>query len=404
MKDSSGVKIVVAGGGFAGVRASLELVKRLPHSQITLINKTAHHCYFPDLYEVASAKLRNEKPISIENLKGTVSLSLEDVFRDTDVSILIDEIKEVDPTKKTLTTKSQILDFDYLVLSLGSLTNFFGIEGAVKYAHTLKSCEDAINLRNDLKALTQEKPDAAIVIAGGGFTGIELAAELRYFLPKQTQVVIVEGLESVLTGMPTWSQKETKGRLSKLGVKVLTSHIISKIERTKIICKNGESLEYDYLVWTTGITGNNLNGQIKGVELTKRGQIEVLPTLNLAKFPNVFIIGDLAQFQDPIKGNFVPPTAWAAIGEAEIAAKNIKAIITDGTLRNYVPPFPTFVVPVGGRFALTSLFGLEMTGIIVWMLKQLITLHYLITTLPFFKAIKTWWQGVIIFSRNDQKS
>lgn len=389
--------IVIAGAGFGGVRVALDLSRKLPHQRICLINNSPNHCYTPDLYEVASAKI---KATASAKLHQTVSIPLNQIFHASNVEVFIEEIQSIDLIAKKLQTNKQQFEYDYLVLGLGSVTNFFGVEGASQYSHPLKNSEEAVNIRNSLVELSRAKPNLNVVVAGGGFSGVELAGEMNHFLPKQAKVTLIEAMDNILTGMPEWCQKQAAARLQKLGVAVMTKHPIEKISEKELIC-GGEKVEFDYLIWTAGIKGNNLDQKIKGVEFTKRGQLSVTSNLNLSDHPQVYALGDLAEVIDQKTQKSVPPTAWAAIGEGAIVAKNIIATLNKTSPQSYIAPYPSFVVPVGGKYAMTNALGLEMSGIIIWMIKQMISMRYFLTILPISGAISVWWNGVSTFISND---
>jgi len=397
-------EIVILGAGFGGVRTALDLSSRLPFALITIINQSPFHCYSPDLYEVATASFDATK-VSQEALVAAINLPLEQIFGTRkNISFLVDSVNSVDLETKSVLTGTKSLSYNYLVISLGSTTNFFGIEGTKEYAHPLKTTEDALRCRSDLeKVFSQTDKPTRVVVAGGGFSGVELAAEMSLLPHPHSEIVLLEALPSILTGMPEWSQAEALHRLEKLGVQVRTGNMITKIDEKQIYCQDKEPLGYDYLVWTSGVLAANLNGAIKGVEFTKKGQIHTSACLNLAGHPEVYVVGDMAEYIDETKNTPVPPAAWSAISEGKVAALNIELAIKGKPLKKYSPPYPSFVVAVGGKYALTNVFGLEMTGLLVWWLKQLITIHYLFSILPVRAVFSIWWKGLKVFTVHDPK-
>lgn len=405
-------RIVVAGGGFGGVRAALDLAWLLPSEKITLINNTRHHVYHADLYELAGTVLEKENKISFERVEGTVNIPLEQIFKDKNIEVVVDKIESVDlPGKFLMAKENGTVKFDYLVLALGSDTNFFGVRGAQDYSHQFKTVEDALNVRDDLEEkVRNSNSPVSVVIAGGGFTGTELTASLVWFARKlskkyqkpQPEITVLEGSDSILGGMPRWAQQKSLNRLKKLRVKVLLGHRISSISEGSLDCEEGESFKYDYLIWTTGIQGSNLGGRIKGVEFNKKGQIHTEQDMSVKDYPEIFVIGDLVECMDIKRSCPTPATAWAAIGQAEIAAKNIKHRILEEPLVYYTPPDPVFVVPVGGRFTLYNFLGLQITGFPGWIFKRLVALKYFFSILPIWDAIKIWREGVKIYSKNDE--
>lgn len=409
---TAGKKIVIAGGGFGGVRTALDLSRLLPRADITLINDTPFHSFHPDLYEVATAILDKEQKIDFKNLAGTINIPLNKIFFGKNVKVVVDQIKEGNLEENNLSCRELgKVDYDFLILGLGSTTNYFAIEGAEEFSHPLKRGEDALNIRNDLDELVERSNQPlSVVIAGGGFTGIELAGELINFLNKLEKkhgrrgfvtLTILEGSPSVLSGMPLWASKKALQRLQSLGVKVLLGHLIKKVDEEKVYCGGGQAVAYDYLIWTSGIKGGNIDNKIKGMEVTKQGQIAISPTLNLDKYPHVFVVGDLAAVLDKKRDCPVPATAWAAIGQAKVAALNIKLMLLGKKLLDYQPQNPIFVVPVGGKFALSNAYNLQFKGLTGWILKRLVSVKYMVSILPASEALITWWKGVKIYNNND---
>lgn len=401
-------KITIAGAGFGGLRTALDLSKLLPKSEITLINSDSSHCFYPDLYEIAASVLKSGKRVDFANLRRLVAVSLDKVCAKKRIRVIIDEVAAVDLPQNAITTQTNgKLDYDFLVLSLGSVTNYFGIEGAEGYSHPLKCAEDALNIRNDIEELVAGNTQpASVVIAGGGFTGVELAGELRSFLQRMAktyhrkvgQIVILEGSSELLGGMPEWARQAAFKRLKKLGVEVKFNCPIKNVDREKIYSEN-EKIGYDYLIWTAGVRGCDLAGKIKGAGLTQKGQLPVRQDLSLENYPNVFALGDLAEVKAGTR--FVPAAAWAAISEGKAVAKNIQSQVLGKNTHDFVLPASAFVVPLGGRFALTNAFGLQLQGFPAWVLKRLISLRYLISILPFSQALVIWMKGVKVFTEND---
>lgn len=396
-------KIVIAGAGFGGIRAALDLTRFLPEEKIILINGSPYHCYNADLYEVVSAVLPNERRIDFKNLSGTVNIPLSQIFRNKNLDILIDTITEIDLNKRTLSMQnSEALEYDFLVLALGSANNYYDIEDATEFSHPLKTTEDALNIRNDLEELVSgSNTTISVVIAGGGYTGVETAGQLASSLGFCVKILILEAAGNLLPGMPKWSQEAALKRLKRLGVEVKLNSTVRNISENRIYCGDSR-IQFDYLIWTAGVIGADLNGQIKGVFFTNTRRVETKDDLSLEKYPNVFAIGDLAECPDKKRGCFVPATAWAAISEGSIAAKNILAKSKGEKNQNYSPPAPVFVVPVGRKYALSNFANFKITGSMGWFLKRIIALKYFLSILPFFEAISIWGKGVRIFANNKE--
>lgn len=392
-------RVVVLGGGFAGIRAALDLSKD-GNLKVTLINNVGYHSYIPDLYELSTAKVKEDTRKNFSEVFNSVNIPLKEIFNKKDVQIIVDLVSAIDfQNSKISTANSGKISYDFLVIALGSETSYFGIEGAWENSHPLKTTEDGLNIRDDLEERASlakgERRKLEVIVAGGGFTGVELAAQIKTKFKNRSKITILEAAEFVLGGMPKWAQEKALERLKILGIQVKLNEKILKVTKNKVVCKS-KQYPFDYLIWTTGVKGIALRGALKGVELNKKSQLVVTEKLNLTSHPKVFVCGDFAQVTDPKKQSFVPPAAWAAIGEGKIVAQNIKKNIQGKRLSTYIPPSSAFVVPLGGNFAVSNAFSLHWVGFSPWFIKQFIALRYFLSILPLFKAIKVWWRGAKI--------
>lgn len=381
-------RVVILGAGFGGIRVALDLLKSKVHFKITLVNDSPYHSYHPDLYEVTTAKVLYNNKLAFENLFGTINIPLNKIFRGRKIEILIDQVKKIDLDKKEVYLSGLKLEYDYLIIALGSTTNYLGIEGASNYSHPFKNTEDALNIRNDLCEISS---GGRVIIAGGGFTGVELAGLLIKFLKDRIRLKIIETSDHLLGGMPEWAGRLAESRLKKLGVELNLGCQISRIDQKTIYGTKGEKISYDYLIWTAGVTGVALEGGIKGTGLDDRYQIEVGSDLSIKDHKEAWVIGDMAKIMDK-NGCPVPQTVWAALGQARVAAKNIineKAV-------SYHAPTPRFVVPVGPYWALSNIYSLKIYGLTAWIIKMYISLGYMLSILPPALALQKWWKGVKI--------
>lgn len=402
-------KVVIAGAGFAGVRVALELYKS-KFVEVTLINESSYHCFHADLYEVATAILDKERKIDFQNLESTVNIPLKKIFKNKNVKLIIDKVVSINLVNNSLTTKDTgQIKCDYLALALGSTTNYLGIDGAKDFGHPLKTAEDALNIRNDIEELlTQAKNSPTIAVAGGGFTGVELAGEMAIFLKKMARrlkkdkanLVVIEGSNMLLPGMVEWAQQAALKRLNKLGVEVCMNKLIKKVEKDKLILENKAQMMFDYLIWTTGVTGVEVSAGLKELGVNKKNQIVTVGDLSIDSFPNVLVVGDFSECIDK-NGCPIAQTAWAAITQGKLAAKNILAKIHGEESKNYQHFDLGFVVPIGGKYALSDVFNLKLAGLFAWIIKRLISLKYLLSILPVSDALSLWWKGVNIYSKND---
>lgn len=396
-------KALVLGGGFGGVRVALDLSSQKDLS-VTLVNDTPFHCYHPDLYELVTTKLTHEDKLSFENLSSTVNIPLSEIFAGKGVEVNVTKVQSIDLDKRVVKTEGGDLEFDYLVMGLGSDTSYFNIPGADTYSHPLKDTEDALNLHNDLEELLATRDsklatrdtryeirDTRIVIAGGGFTGVEIAGNLAESYKDQMEVVVLEATDHVLGGMPEWAQQKTQERLKDLGVKVILSDPILKVTEKEIELKDTKSLPFDYLIWAAGVKGVKLPGWIKGVQFNPKQQICVQPDLSIKGYPEVFCLGDQSFLEK------TPPAAWVALEEAKVIVRNLPLPPQKRQAFRVGPA--EFVVSVGASYALSNVKGLRISGFLGYLLKRLVALNYFLSILPLGRSLQLWFKAIRLYPK-----
>ncbi|MDR2464657.1 MAG: NAD(P)/FAD-dependent oxidoreductase, partial [Streptococcaceae bacterium] len=261
-------KIVVLGGGFAGVSATRFLSKKLKgNAEITLIDKHSYHTMMTQLHEVAAGRIEPEGgQYDLQRLLG----------RKKNVSIVTDSVENIDKEAKIVHTSRGEYPYDYVIVAIGGEPNDFGVPGVKEHGFTLWSMEDAIRIRRHLE-ITVEKaavePDEAkrrsmltFAVAGSGFTGIEMAGELidykdviarKYHLPEdEITIAVVEMMPTILNTLPRGDADKVLHYLEKKGVKVLLNHGITEVANDHIKVKDGEDIPTHTLIWTTGVQGN----------------------------------------------------------------------------------------------------------------------------------------------------
>ncbi len=418
-------EIIIVGGGFGGVRIAKILSKWGKDLHITLIDKNHYHTFYPDLYEVATANIEEEYfghlPINFYDLKSTASFSFEDIFLDDlNVNFVEAEVTGVDFKKQEVSLKNNFSAtqlarrYDFLVLGVGSETNYFNIPGLLEHALPLKNLNDALDVRNAIDEAFANLPKnhlIKIVIGGGGFTGCEFAGELPGYLKKlakahgrpeyYAECTIIEGTNTLLGGAGTFVQKKALKRLSALGIKMKFNSLIKGIEEKNIILQDASKISFDVLVWTAGVKANELARPMPEVKIQKNLCVTVDPTLRIKPYENIFGVGDATYCIDEATGKSLPMTASVAIREAKYVAENIKRIILKKQPINYKPHRAGFIVPLGGRYALLDSHGFTLSGYFPWLIKQFIALHYFSTLLGWRIAFKHWKQGLKIYVLND---
>jgi len=373
--------IVVLGGGFGGLRAALDLERKLGRNkeyQIILIDQNTFHLYTASLYEVASGELSSR----------CVLLPFHKILKGKNIRFLNASASKLDPQKKLVeTTSGDKISYWKLVFALGSDTEDFGIPGVSKYAVGLKSSADAEKIYQHLLRCSVTKGGAIkVVVGGGGFTGVEVAGQLPQHRKCPLQITLVEAAPKVLAGMPEEVSKSVARRLNLLGVKITTSSPIKEVKETEVVLGSGRTLPYDLMVWTAGVRGSRfLDPEL--FTLDKKKALVVDRHLRVKGFQDIFAIGDAAS-------TGVPWTATKAEEDGKVAARNIAALARGSkNLKPYKVFDPPLIVPVGKRWAVAKVGKIIFEGKVASILKDFVLLYYLLTIIPSLEAFRVWWGG-----------
>ncbi len=326
-------RVVVIGGGFAGITAAKKL-GRLP-VDVTLVDKSNHHTFQPLLYQVALAVL---SPSDIASPIRTILRS------ERNVAVLMDEVNGFDTEHRRVHLASGAeLEYDYLIVASGSTHSYFGHDEWQQSAPGLKSIEDAIEIRRRILLAfelaerqvveTGSHPPLNFLVIGGGPTGVELAGAIaeisKYFLsgdfrhidPRRSKVILIEAGPRILPSYPSDLSQRAVEQLQGLGVEVHTGKQVEDVQDSYVLIQGGERIDSIVTLWGAGVAASPL-GKMLGVETDKRGAVLVNRTLNPAGHPEIFICGDLANFQQD--GKQVPGVAQPAMQMGTHTAKMIR--------------------------------------------------------------------------------
>lgn len=420
--NSTKPTIVIAGAGFGGIRTAFDLnnfFKKNPalaqKYNLYLIDQNDYHLYVPAIYEIAATTYDDA---SVMKLKEAVALPLEKIFPPANLLKFYQaKITKIDVANNKIILNDRVqLKFDYLVMALGAETNFYGIPGLKEKALTLNNLNSAITIRNEIEKKFCEalgsKKIFKIVLGGGGVTGVELAGEMCGYLKKLNKkydgglkplTTIIEGQKDILPGfdpkLVLWARK----RLHKLGVNIVVGDPIEEIRFESILTKSGGRFDFDVLVWSGGIKPNPLIETLP-FEHDKRGRVTVQENFcpvfkgGNKMCSNIFVIGDNCCH---LRHQTLPQTAQMAIDQGQHIARLIWAGIKKKPLPKYQPIHNSYILPIGGKFALADLGSVKLKGFFIWVLKELVFLDYLTSILPLHQAITHWLKAVRLFVKND---
>ncbi|OWK26862.1 MAG: hypothetical protein US76_03230 [Parcubacteria group bacterium GW2011_GWA2_38_13b] len=409
--------ILVAGAGFGGIKCALQLHKFLKRDKalnkykIILIDKNREHIFTPNLYETASIVTKD--CCNAASMNASVAIDIKDIVNGKKIEFINDHITEINIKTKNIKTTNNQLDYEYLVLALGSETNYFNIPGAREYGFPLKTLDDAIKLRKKIDTFfyTPAKTDIEIIIGGAGLTGVELAGEFSHSLEKikklhrrqniSIKITLIEANSTILNNMPEKMTTAAEKRLKKLGIKIITKAKIKEATEKFITYEQNENVRnipYSIFIWTAGIKTNQL---LEKLNIPKDPKNRIIVNEFMEATDYIFAIGDIAV--NISAKNPAPGTAYMAEKEGKIAAENIWIkIAKKKTVKSFIAPadYP-FVVPIGGKFAIAHIKKITIKGYLGWIIKILVELNYLLSILPIHKAVKKWIKTVKIIIKND---
>ncbi|SMD42594.1 NADH dehydrogenase [Aquiflexum balticum DSM 16537] len=369
-------RIVIVGAGFAG----LKLAQDLAHSdfQIVILDKNNYHMFQPLLYQVATAALS----------PSAVSFPLRRLFHKIDnVIFRMAVVKEIDKKQNQIHTNLGSISYDYLVLSQGANTNYFGNQNIQKFCAPMKSTSEALYIRNkiisnyeravNLESEKERKPIMNVVVVGGGATGVELAgsiAELRNkVLPrdypqlsfKNMRVILIEAGNSLLSGLKPKSRDKALHYLKKLGVEVMLNTMVEDYDGFTVKLKDKEPIETLTLLWAAGIKANSLEG-IEADQRAPNGRLLVDEFNRLQKEKNIFVLGDQCLQVGEKSPHGHPQVAQVAIQQAGNLAKNFKLELKNKAWKPFQYKDLGSMATVGKSMAVVDLPFISFHGFFAW--------------------------------------
>lgn len=349
--------IIVVGGGAGGLELATKLGRTLGRknrAKITLVDRKASHLWKPLLHEVATGSLD----------EGVDALSYRAHAKNHHFDFQMGSLKDIDRENKRimlteltdeqgeLLMPSRELDYDILVLAIGSTSNDFNTPGVRDNCIFLDSPEQAHRFRTEMNNqflrlhANSGQGSVDIAIVGAGATGVELSAELHNAVKElrtygfgdldssKLNVNLVEAGERILPALPPRISSAAHLELTKLGVNVRTTTMVTKADKDGLTTKDGETIPAQIMVWAAGIKAPDFMKEIAGLETNRINQLIVKDTLQTTRDDDIFVIGDLAQCTQE-NGSFVPPRAQAAHQMASKAYSNIIAKLSDKELKPY---------------------------------------------------------------------
>jgi NADH dehydrogenase len=382
-------KVVVIGGGFAGLWA----VRRLARApvDITLIDRSNHHLFQPLLYQVATAGLA----------APSIAAPLRHILRGQDnVTVLMGEVRSIDADARQVQLTDHTIGYDYLLVASGATHAYFGRDHWAEHAPGLKTLDDAFLIRRKVLSAFERAEGASsdterdayltFAVVGGGPTGVELAGTLaeiarhtlardfRHIDPRKARVLLVEAGPRVLSTFTEKLSERARAQLVKLGVDVRTGAPVTDLGDGFLFI-GGERIAARTVLWAAGVAASPLGRQLAaagGAALDRAGRVRVASDLSLPSRPEIFVAGDLASIDQD--GRPVPGVAPAAKQMGTCAARNIEARIAGRATAPFRYRDFGSLATIGRHSAIAQLPSLRLSGIVAWWIWLLLHIYFLI--------------------------
>ena len=390
-------KIIILGGGFAGVECARQLESEFgndPKIELVMVSEDNFLLFTPMLPQVASGMIETRH----------IVLPIRTICQKT--KFYEGRVKNIDPYGKLVTLwgtsdkRSISIHYDFLVVALGSETNFFGMTNVEKNAYTMKTLNDAVMLRNrviDMLEQAENETDPILrksflnfVVVGGGFAGIETAGELMDLLldarkhyptihKDDLKVIVLEALPMILPGFNEKLAEFAKEKMVDRGIEIRLQTAVTSFDGNEVTTKALEqnpknstdesivdAIRTKTLIWTAGVTP--VNTIKRSMLKTDRGKVIINEYLEAEGFPNVFAIGDCALFLNSETKRPFPPTAQIAEAQAKTAAKNLKAVIKNSEKEKFEFHSKGQMAIIGKRSGIATFLGMNISGFWAWLI------------------------------------
>ncbi|HXX71808.1 MAG TPA: NAD(P)/FAD-dependent oxidoreductase [Candidatus Acidoferrum sp.] len=387
-------RVVIIGGGFGGLSAARRL-KYVP-VDVTLIDRSNYHLFQPLLYQVATGAL---SPANIASPLRTI------LKRQRNARVLLAEATGIDAGNRRVVLSDGVIEYDTLIVATGSSHQYFGHDEWEQFAPGLKTVEDATDMRRRILLAfetAEREPDPekvrallTFVIVGGGPTGAELAGALgeiandtlrhdfRKIDPSQAQIVLVEGTDRVLPSYPPTLSAAAQRMLERLGVTVRTSHFVTGVGPTSVRVREGERSETiptHTILWAAGVLASPLGHSLfreSGAPLDKSGRVIVEPDCTVPGRPEIFVIGDLANFSHQT-GEPLPGMAQPAIQQGHYVASVVEKRLRGEKGKPFHYWDKGNLATLGRGAAVAALNGLQLSGFPAWLIWIFVHLLYIV--------------------------
>ncbi|MDO5971357.1 NAD(P)/FAD-dependent oxidoreductase [Flavivirga aquimarina] len=410
IKKTSFPRIVIVGGGFAGVALAKKLSKQ--DLQVVLLDKNNYHTFQPLLYQVSTGGLEPD----------SIAYPIRKILKDfPNFHFRLADVEEIDPIKNKVITNIGKLKFDYLVVASGSETNYFGNTNIEKYSMAMKTIPQSLNLRSLIlenfedalltSDLNERNALMNFVIVGGGPTGVELAGALaeikKGILPKDypdldtrlAQIHVVQSGDNILKGMSAKASQKAEDFLEKLGVNVWKNVRVVNYDGKTVTTNTDITFETATLIWAAGVKGANIKGLDAEKFITRGNRLLVNEFNQVREFNHIFAIGDVACMTSEEYPNGLPMMAQPAIQQGDQLGDNMLRLIEERPMKPFVYTDKGTMATIGRNKAVVDLKRFKFQGVFAWYVWMFVHLFFLIGFRNRMVVFVNWVYNYVRFDR-----
>jgi len=342
-------KILIIGAGFSGLSAAKALSRQKSEVDVTIIDKKQSFDFLPVLPDCLGRRVD----------PGCLAYPLSEAAKKLKFTYINEEVTSVDLENRKVSTLKQELTYDYLIIASGTETNFYDNENLENNAFKVDSVQDISVLLSVLK----NKNFNNYLICGGGYTGVELATNLRKFLrgnrKKDKRIILVERAPSILGPLPEWMKKYTLENLRRLNIEIFTGTSVERSELGGVALYGGRIFENSLLIWAAGVKTASFIQKIDA-DKNPQGRLNVNSHLRLRQ--NCFVIGDAAYFA--VKQSYLRMAVQFSIYEGALAGENVLRSIKGKELKDYRPLDLGYIIPMANNRSCGLVLGMKLKGFI----------------------------------------
>ena len=395
---------MILGGGFGGLTAARSLTKI---ADVTVVDRHNFQTFLPLLYQVSTAGLAADH----------VAYPIRGALRKTGAKFRMASPISIDhKNKQVKLDSSELLDFDHLIIALGSTTADFGIPGVNEYALGMKSVHEALTIRAEVMrrfedlCRFEDSTRFTISVIGGGPTGVEMAGALAELVrgplksdqanaAAHIDVQLIEAGDRLLPPFSPSLSARTKKDLEKLGVKVMLNSAVKALAHREVVLKDGTTLPSEITVWAAGVQGSPAMAQLNLPVVGNRLAVDT--SLQVKNYPNIWALGDIAGALGK-DGRPLPMVAPVAIQQGKFIAKQIERITKQKPIKAFSYLDKGSMATIGRNKAVVEVRGLKLTGTIAWLTWLWLHLFYLLGGRNKIGTMADWTWNYLTFDRGNR--